>query len=40
MTSTVYTQNETNFLKKVEDFNNHYKQYSMTQSKQITFSKL
>ncbi|CAD8126438.1 unnamed protein product [Paramecium sonneborni] len=40
MASNLYQQNEINFNKKVEEFNQLYQQYSMTQSKQLKLEKM
>ncbi|CAK67196.1 unnamed protein product (macronuclear) [Paramecium tetraurelia] len=40
MASNMFQQNDINFNKKVDEFNNLYKQYSLTQSKQLTLEKM
>ncbi|CAK94339.1 unnamed protein product (macronuclear) [Paramecium tetraurelia] len=40
MATTMFKQNEKNFKNKVEEFNNLYKQYALTQSKQLVFEKM
>ncbi|CAD8199186.1 unnamed protein product [Paramecium octaurelia] len=40
MATTMFKQNENNFKNKVEEFNNLYKQYALTQSKQLVFEKM
>ncbi|CAK92266.1 unnamed protein product (macronuclear) [Paramecium tetraurelia] len=40
MATTMFQQNEANFKNKVEEFNDLYKQYALTQSKQLVFEKM
>ncbi|CAD8127857.1 unnamed protein product [Paramecium sonneborni] len=40
MATTMFQQNEANFKNKVDEFNNLYKQYALTQTKQLVFEKM
>ncbi|CAD8062839.1 unnamed protein product [Paramecium primaurelia] len=40
MATTMFQQNENNFKKKIDEFNDLYKQYALTQSKHLVFEKM